>query len=168
MTKTEIASDVRRLVLDKWPELERLKGGCCFYMTLAGLFVLRNEGYDPLIQAGNMSWPIVKPENDDGVSPTHFSFMWSPNELASQLAVIEGRMPEFHAWIALRPTTIIDFSTSYLPEVCKETIGLPWGTERPPDFLWTDDLPAGVYYEALPDATRFVMMKVQQIMESMR
>src|ERR1035441_6448229 len=62
-------------------------GGRCFYWSLTLMGVLVQNGYRALIQAGNMSWPIVPPGQDDGNAPTHFSYEWSPWREESQAAL---------------------------------------------------------------------------------
>jgi hypothetical protein len=69
--------------------------------------VLLQNGYRALIQAGSMSWPIVSPSQDDGKSPTHFSYEWSPWREESQAALrlgqlsVEGQNKDDDTWTSI-------------------------------------------------------------------
>jgi hypothetical protein len=58
----------------QWYANQAEYGGRCLYWSLTLMGVLLQNGYRALIQAGSMSWPIVPPGQDDGKSPTHFSY----------------------------------------------------------------------------------------------
>src|ERR1039458_4502496 len=66
------------------------QGGSCLYWSLTLMGVMLQHGYRALIQAGSMSWPIMPPGEDDGKSPTHFSYEWSPRREESQAALKLG------------------------------------------------------------------------------
>src|SRR5208282_5655551 len=71
----------------RWYADQTKHGGRCFYWSLTLMGVLLQNGYRALIQAGSMSWPIVPLGQDDGKSPTHFSYEWSPWREESQAAL---------------------------------------------------------------------------------
>lgn len=137
-------------------------GGSCLYWSLALMGVLLENGYRALIQAGSLSWPIVPPGEDDGSSPTHFSYEWSPWREESQAALKLGLLPEIHIWVGLPDQNeLLDFSTKSLPEQAAIE-GLAWRTAPPPEFLWCgpSELPEGVLYKPNMDAIRFILHRI--------
>ena len=125
--------------------------GKCLYATLSAYFLLGPLFPDILIQAGSMSWPIVEPEQDDGVSPTHFTYLWSPTDFQSYRAVLQDKMPEMHVWLVM-----IDMTTYELPMQNARITGSKWQAKPPPEYLWAefDELPKmNVVYEANAEAT---------------
>ena len=140
------------------------QGGSCLYWSLTLMGVLLQHGYRALIQAGSMSWPIVPPGEDDGKSPTHFSYEWSPWREESQAALTLGLLPEIHVWVGLPDQNeLLDFSTKSLPEQAAKD-GLVWRTAPPPDFLWCgpSELPDGVIYKPNLDAIGFVLDRISR------
>ena len=131
--------------------------GLCLYYARETVAVLRHNGIKAVLQAGSMQWPIVKPEDDDGVSNTHFAYMWEPDHPLSILATKFGALPEIHVWVGLPETQeVVDFSTRYFKEAAEER-GLKWRTEDPPQYLWAHELPNWVRYVPNRDATIFAM-----------
>lgn len=144
---------------EAWYGREHMGRGSCLYWTLTGAAVLQRLGYRPLLQAGSLSWPIVPPDQDDGRSPTHFTYEWSPERPESQAALKLGLLPEIHIWIGLPDQNeLVDFSTRWLPaQAARE--GLVWRTLAPPDFLWCgpSELPERVVYRPDLGAIRFIL-----------
>jgi hypothetical protein len=148
----------------QWYADEKEYGGRCLYWSLTLIGVLVQNGYRALIQAGNMSWPIVPPGQDDGKAPTHFSYEWSPWREESQAALKLGLLPEIHVWVGLPDQNeLLDFATQFLPEQAAKK-GLAWRTAPPPDFLWCrpSDLPEGVLYEPDLNAIRFILDRIRR------
>ena len=140
------------------------QGGSCLYWSLTLMGVLLQHGYRALIQAGSMSWPIVPPGEDDGKSPTHFSYEWSPWREESQAALTLGLLPEIHVWVGLPDQNeLLDFSTKSLPEQAAKD-GLIWRTAPPPDFLWCgpSELPDGVIYKPHLGAIGFILDRISR------
>ena len=145
-----------------WYRDQEQAGGACLYWSLTLMGVLIEHGYRPLIQAGSMSWPIVKPGEDDGKNPTHFSYDWSPWREESQAALKLGMLPEVHVWVGLPDQNeLLDFSTKELPEQAAAN-GLTWRTKPPPDFLWCkpSGLPEGVLYKPNLHAIAFILQRI--------
>jgi hypothetical protein len=133
------------------------KSGACLYYAHVAMSVFHEAGVKACLQAGDLNWPIMPQEKDDGVSPTHFSFVWSPDTLSSRTAVALGALPEIHVWVGLVDTQeIVDFSTGHLREIAEEC-GLVWATPDPPDYVWADaeHMPEGVLYKPNLDATLY-------------
>jgi len=162
LTDPAIRQQVHAAVLRRyreWYGTDHMQRGSCLYWTLTGLVILRGLGFRALLQAGSMSWPILFADQDDGTSPTHFSYEWSPWREESQAALKLGLLPEIHMWIGLPDQNeLIDFSTKWLPQQAAQE-GLVWRTEPPPDFLWCGpaDLPAGVIYQPNMEAIQFAL-----------
>ena len=103
-----------------------------------------------LLQAGSASFLAVPDHLDDGVSPTHYSYVyegWTTNE---------DVLPEIHCWVAIKAGDnffIVDSTTVHLPTL-SESIGMTWRTPPPPPCLWTNvkALPKGWLYEPNVDA----------------
>jgi hypothetical protein len=143
--------------------------GVCLIVAQALQEVLEAMDYRAWIQAGTMSWPIVRREDDDGISPTHFGYQWSPTEIPSQIATMLNCMPEMHVWVAIPGAieVLVDPTTQFLQEQCQKLTGLPWRHDPPPEYLWVphDDLPSGVVYEAVPDATRLAQKMITEMQD---
>ena len=73
----------------------------CLGLATAGIITLRAEGIKAVMQAGTMNWRMVADELDDGTSPTHFTYEWSPDAPASKRSVAMGNLPEMHCWIGV-------------------------------------------------------------------
>jgi hypothetical protein len=136
-----------------------LEGACLYWARMTGVYLHARYDVDTRLRAGSMCWPCVAPSEDDGKSPTHYSYVWDPDDPLSQAALAAGIMPELHAWIEIPDThEIIDLTTRYLMSRATRA-GLKWSASPPPPYLWTtrDKLPEGVIYRADPVATRFVV-----------
>jgi len=148
----------------QWYANQEEHGGRCLYWSLTLMGVLLQNGYRALIQAGSMSWPIVPPGQDDGKSPTHFSYEWSPWREESQAALKLGLLPEIHVWVGLPDQNeLLDFTTKFLPEQAAKE-GLIWRTPAPPDFLWCgpSELPEGVLYKPNLNAIGFILDRIRK------
>jgi hypothetical protein len=148
----------------EWYRNQQGHGGSCFYWSLALMGVLFQQGYRALIQAGSLSWPIVPLGEDDGHSPTHFSYEWSPWREESQAALKLGLLPEIHIWVGLPDENeLLDFTTRFLPEQAAKE-GLVWRTPQPPDFLWCGpaELPLGVIYKPDLEAIAFILERIRR------
>ncbi len=124
--------------------MERIKGvdapphRACLYWAQAAVEELAARGVRAIIQAGSASWRMVDPVDDDGVSPTHFSYIWTGRRVAGV------PMPEMHVWCAVPPSTIIDLTTWAQPLVAAE-FGMAWPAKKPPLFVWGDPPEGSVY-----------------------
>lgn len=169
MTPQSVKEEVYRATSsryhDWYPAHDQGVGGQCLYWSLTLIGVLLEHGYRALIQAGSLYWPIVEPDQDDGLNPTHFSYEWSPWREESRAALRLGLLPEIHVWVGLpEQKELLDFSTKFLPEQAAKE-GLTWKTAPPPNFLWcgASDLPAGVIYRPNLDAIGFVLDRINKI-----
>jgi hypothetical protein len=130
----------------------------CFYQSIAAWTILRmysqfDKDLDKLhIVAGTAQFQMVPDELDDGVSPTHYSYIYD-DEVAAPLWA-RNQLPECHCWVQFvyaGEVWVCDLTTKYLPELTK-MIGKEWQTPPPPDELLTKvtELPKGWVYR--PDA----------------
>jgi GNAT superfamily N-acetyltransferase len=130
--------------------------GACFWHALAVIEAAKRHGRRLVLQAGSASWRRVPERLDDGVSATHFSYVWEPDSpltraiIARFFAGDTRMLPEMHVW-AGDPATqeLVDITTRYWPEQCKSLTGEDWLGPLPPDYLWTTarDLPDDAVYE---------------------
>lgn len=122
----------------------------CLYWTRSTVTILSLMKTRAIIQAGSCSWPRIHPNQDNGVSPTHFTYKWQPSHIMSKIAVALGQLPEIHVWAAIPETQeIIDLTTGFWPGRCKELLGEDWPGPKPPEWFWgtADELPDWVRYE---------------------
>lgn len=147
--KQSIIELSRKLVEYKFPEVPAEQS--CLYASYVlkfniQLFLKKNA----IIKAGSMSWPMIDMSHDDGVSPTHFSYIWTPGSI-----LINDKLPEIHVWVEC-DNHIIDMNTKYLPNLCETMSGYKWAGKMPPDYLWAEknNLPAYVIYKSYDDASK--------------
>lgn len=143
MNKKAIFGEVTRRVNADPRCAEILHPGLCIFFAIHTVKVLLEEGERVILQAGSAGWPRILPEQDDGKTSTHFSYMWTPNETPSRIAMESGRLPEMHVWAAIPFTKeIVDMSTKSWPDQARLLARLDWPGTVPPDFFWgtADDL----------------------------
>ena len=129
----------------------RIEQGCLFYAVLTATAVSK-RGVRAILQAGSASWPFKAPERDDGVGPTHYSYMFEAGSTSTVLRLANGRLPEMHCWAAIPATgELIDLTTRHLPELLPRALpGEEWSAPVPPLLFWgrAESMPAGWRYEA--------------------
>lgn len=139
----------------------------CFYYTLA-LYMTLKSLYPKLrvyVQAGSASFQAVPEEKDDGVSPTHYSYVYS-GEMTPGIP-----LPEVHCWICIVDEDevgwLVDPTVRYLPELCKN-LGINWETPTPPNFLWEEvgRIPLGYHYHPIPEACEFIAGLIRSLLRS--
>lgn len=145
MNKDEIIIEIRQKAAKAFPTVAPSRS--CLYLAATAVVVLERHGVRAVLQAGTSQWPRIRPEEDDGVCSTHFSYMWEPFSETTLRKIREGLLPEMHCWAAIPETgELVDPSTRYLPSQCLITAGLEWTAPLPPDYLWADELPPAVVY----------------------
>jgi hypothetical protein len=147
----------------------RLLGNCLEFAYQGYLILNRWPGAPrTILQAGSAQWPRVPPDLDDGISPTHFAYVWDSDSaiaclvregLAPVIKRADGHggcsLPEMHVWLGCPDTgELIDFTTGLWPQACKATLDEGWLAPAPPEYLWTfgDRSPRGVNYHPDRDA----------------
>lgn len=137
-------------------------GGLCLYWARAVVDELRSQGEYAILQAGSLSWPLVTPDDDDGVTATHFSYVWEPDSPVTRAMLNARLMPEMHVWAALprrgHRGQIVDLTTCFLRGEA-ERRGLRWTAPPPPDYLWCGwtEMPPGVVYRVDKAATELAL-----------
>lgn len=162
MDKAKIVADIRR-EFDEWCLKYDFKGDpaqSCFYQAVFAHSHLKNLGTFGrcLISAGTFSIPRINLRDDDGITGTHFSYVFTPDAIAMQ-AVEEDRMPEMHVWVTLPDRQeVVDLTTRYCKVQCERTTGLKWTAPDPPDFVWhhINQLPRGIEYTPSREAIAVV------------
>lgn len=140
--------------------------GSCLYLAYYGALEIALRGLRPLLQAGSAGWPRVRTEEDNGAGPTHFSYVWSPAEEPSRMALAVGLMPEMHVWIGLPDSgEIVDFSTGLFPVQAKKLMGYDWPLELlPPSYFWGGPAALGrAYYNPDMAAIRCALRYIGDI-----
>jgi len=137
--RRRLVDEARCLHRRLWPDLGAVRDtrSCLFLAVCLQGVIARRAGVRTMLQAGTAQWPFRRPQDDDGVSATHYSYHWQGLRDPLTHAMVEaGRLPELHVWLAHRdPDTIIDPTSGTWPERAAEG-GREWLTPRPPDFLW--------------------------------
>lgn len=126
-----------------------LPSQACLYWAYYTVEVLKAVGIRAVIQAGSASWPRLRSDQDDGVAPTHHSYVWEPDSTVTKARLAAGAMPELHVWAAIPARgELIDMTTKYWPEQCRLIQGLDWPGDTPPAYFWgtADELPDRVLY----------------------
>lgn len=153
--KDFIVADVHNR-LSRWIGTDHLDGACLFWAGFARGYLNAHYNVGAELVAGTMSWRAVAEEDDDGRSPTHFSYVWEPDHPLSQAALERGLLPEMHVWVTIPATgEIIDLSTRYFANRATRFMGIRWTAPKPPPYLWSATLPEGVLYAPDPLATVF-------------
>jgi hypothetical protein len=139
--------------------------GACLILSASVIVAARERGIRLVLQAGSASWMRIRPEEDDGVGVTHFTYQWSPADWASQQALKNGMMPEIHCW-AGDPARqeLVDLSVGAIPRQCERITSLRWTAEALPDFLWggQEALPFGSLYVPNAQATLFAASRIRE------
>lgn len=155
MSKDAIVREIRGEVDAFYAEVGTDRsGGSCIYLTLFGCAVLAKHGILSVPVGGSLSWPFK--DEDDGKGPTHFSYLWSPNDINSVLAFLGGGLPEMHAWLITKEMDLIDVTTNEILVQCREIAGLERTAPLPPDYVWGKP-PEGAIYEPSVQATAFLL-----------
>ena len=159
----ELYEEAMRIFGD-WYNLDMLDQGACLYLSQVAMRVLIEDGRRPVLQAGTLLWRMVDESDDDGISPTHFGYQWSPEDPFSKAALHAGKLPELHVWVALpdEGLVIVDFSTGRIPTVAKQRHGYEWKAAAPPQYVFGAPPPGAVYHpsiQAIKFAWRFILAK---------
>lgn len=168
MKISDMVETIRQRVKTRLSEFEGIAEikveASCFWHTMTAWRFLNERikdgtfpaGSRSLIQAGTLSWPIVPEDQDDGVSPTHYTYLYEPDNPMNFILMLTGQLPEMHCWNAVtipgKSPVLIDLCTRYLPEMMRTTCvngPLEWRTPAPPDYIWRSahSIPHRVRYE---------------------
>jgi len=130
-----LVREAREFFARKFPDIPEHAG--CLFLAVSMIEVARRHGRRLVLQAGTASWRRVRPDQDDGVSATHFSYEWEPWSEQTHQRIADGLLPEMHVWVADPETQeMIDISSKYFPRQCMEMLGVDWPGDLPPDYLW--------------------------------
>ncbi len=139
----------------------RLEAACLYWAGYTAACLSRRYQLRAIIQAGTTEWPCVK--HDDGVSITHFGYVYEADSNMTRVMLASDLMPEMHVWAAIPSRNeIIDLTTRYLVDQAKHRANITWSAPAPPDFIWSpaDELPPGVIYRPDPSATLWALRKL--------
>lgn len=108
----------------------------CLYWSFYACRVLERRGERAIVQVGSASWRCVA--HDDGVSATHFSYVWEPQSQATRERIAAGLMPELHAWVALPLRgELLDVTLGFQPAQARR-LGVAWSAPEPQAYVWGD------------------------------
>ena len=142
----------------------------CLLWALATALTFRCFKIPCCMQSGTAAWQLVREEDDDGVSATHFSYTFEPSEALPMFAS-QGHC-EMHVWNYLPDTKeLVDMSAQYQAQQAQELMGRTFHPSlemREP--LWV--VPAAengfgsrFYYEPHPLAMRIAESAVREVLE---
>lgn len=163
IVKDSIVHEVRERVRIDHDKQE----AACLDYALQTIIVLAEYGLNGKVQAGTVMWPRLRPEQDDGVSNTHFSYVWENDPSVKQKLVttlMMGKLPEIHVWVALPETEeVLDFTTCFQREQCQKLTGMDWPGDELPDYIWgtVNEFPLGTQYIAHKEAIGFLITLAQ-------
>lgn len=135
------------------------QGGCLFWAS-AFCEAMSENGYKAKIVAGSASFQFRV--HDDGVSPTHFSYMFNAQEAVPRF--IQGLLPEMHVWAITEAIELVDLTTGYQ---CQQAIiigNFKWDKELiPPVYLWcpVKNIPRQFVYSPSPVASAMAKIFLQ-------
>lgn len=139
-------------------------GACAVLALCASRLAWERHRLLLAVQVGTLQWRIVPEADDDGVSPTCFSYVWESDAPRTLEALEDGRLPECHVWLGdVERQELVDVSTGGLLEQQElQQPKLRWRTAMPPDFLWCPgrDVPADANYMPSREATVLVVERV--------
>jgi hypothetical protein len=156
--KEKIIEQARAIYARKYADCDPAKG--CLYWAAAFQEAARQNNIDALIQAGSAQFQFRA--DSDGVSDTHFSYMFDPTEAAMRLG--RGLWPEIHVWNAIRATgELVDLSTGYQAEQAKNLCGFVWEKEFAlPSYYWDKPSDQRIIYRADMKATILCLAMLKQ------
>lgn len=137
----------------------------CLRLSHAACEVMRQRGFDAVVQAGTAKWMCSDEEEfayecDHWVAE-HRSTI-EKDGIGSVFILNLGVLPEMHAWALCESEQIIvDVPAMFIPEIAAD-IGLSWRRRRPSPVVRADRLPKGVVYQANDLATRVAEYASQQ------
>lgn len=163
--KDEVYHEVLHRVTTHPESRSVFHSGRCLFYAFHTIEVLRERGVRAVVQAGSAGWPRIPPEQDDGKSTTHFSYMWSPDTPMSREAVSRGALPEIHVWAGLLESQeIIDFTTRYWVEQARTLGGFDWPGTPPPEFFWGHGRELnGAFYQSNREATEYAVATMAKV-----
>ncbi len=135
-------------------------------LAVAAVEAARNQGVRLIFQAGSASWMRIRPEEDDGVMNTHFSYVYDPTDPISRRAIAAGLLIEIHAWAA-DPVSqrILDLTIPQIPAACERMGGMRWSAPRPTeDEVWVtgqDMRRKSWFYRPSLEAIRYALGQIQ-------
>lgn len=151
--QSAVVSEVAALVARYSVEHDIHPAAMCLYHAVFAVEAIRRRGRRAILQAGSATWRMVAPEVDDGVSPTHLAYEWSPESPASRAAMARGHLPEMHVWAAVvDPPALVDLAAGFWPEQAMRLHGYTWRAPMPPAYVWGVP-PPGAGYRPDPHAT---------------
>ncbi len=160
----------------------------CLSAAAAVVLAAAEDRIPAVFLAGSMSWRVVAPERDDGISPTHYSYIWSPHEprssanyaahsratsgsLTELMASVDRlpQLPEVHCWAVLlheETPYIVDLTTESLKPLATR-LGLTWSMPDPPTtFIGIPDGSSIVYHHEQEATTICVRIVVARLMRA--
>ncbi len=170
-SRDAIAGAVRGRVA-RYRREARQVGGVCMYAALAGRRELQERGIKAAVIGGSLQWPMATPEEDDGVSATHFAYMWERGWQGGKLSVLQQvcmvpfvGLPEVHCWLQIEDTgELVDFSLYSLHAAAERVLGREATRKmKVPDYIW-GQAPENVVYTPVQDATLFCDILVSCVM----
>lgn len=135
--RNTIVEDIRQTMASKYKGNDMTAG--CLYWAKATCLRLLEVNQRAIIQAGSAAWLRIPTEMDDGEIATHYGYWWDAECQSNMVQLIKGELPEMHVWVALPDKNqIVDLTTGFQVDRCRETIGQDWIADHPPDWLWMD------------------------------
>src|SRR6266480_107066 len=94
---------------------------CLFWACCAQSVLAKSYAINSAVIAGSAQFQFRTNENDDGRSPTHFSYMFDLERALQSVA--QGKFPEMHAWLVTESSQLVDVTTKYQLAQMKRILG---------------------------------------------
>ncbi len=151
-----IVAEIRDLMAENYrgPQSQ----GACLYWAKATCEVLGQFGVRCIPQAGTGGWLRIDDADDDGKCDNAFCYEFNSDNPENVKRLAARGMPEMHVWAAIpEDNEIIDLTTGFQVQQCRETAGMDWPGAHPPEYIWTkaDHVKRAIY---VPDLTACAMV----------
>jgi hypothetical protein len=136
------------------------KQGCLYWAAAFAETAIERYDMKCLILAGSAQFQFRT--DTDGVSNTHFSYMFSHEEAQARLD--QGLSPEMHVWNYLPDTDdTVDLTTAYQVEQARRMCGFKWEKQLAlPDYFWGKPDGQRYVYRADIAATVFALQWLKE------
>jgi hypothetical protein len=153
----EVVDRARAIFARRYSDVKPEQG--CIYWAAAFQEAAAEFDIKSLVVAGSAQFQFRA--DTDGVSNTHFSYMFDSMEAVTRMS--QGLPPEFHAWNVLENGEMVDLTTGFQAKQANDLLGYVWEKEFTlPDYFWGKPEYPKMVYRADSTATRFVALKIYE------
>jgi len=136
-SRRQLVDEAHRLARIEFPEVPPTRA-CLVEAVSLQCLAYRRWGVDFSLQAGTCFWPRVNDNHRLAKDESsHYGYEWrGVSHAETALAVLTGKLPELHVWLALVEEEVIVDSTTRTFVDRARAAGVSWPGARPPSLLW--------------------------------